>query len=80
MPNIATTGVQIGGEGVLRGECKTKTRKKWGETPFSPSLFLALVVQTLDSTIHRINRYPVDKYYENQLCYPLDSDLTSGKR
>ena len=41
---------------------------------------LTLVVQTLDSTMHRINRYPVDKYYENQLCYPLDSDLTSGKR
>ena len=26
---------------------------------------LALVVQKLDSAIHQINRYPVDKYYEN---------------
>ena len=37
-----------------------------------------LVVQTLDSAIHRINHYPVDKYYGNQLRYPLDSDLTGG--
>ena len=40
----------------------------------------ALVVQTLDSTIHRINHYPVKKYYRNQyyaICwiviYPLES-------
>ena len=38
----------------------------------------APVVQTLDSAIHRINHYPVDKYYGNQLCYPLDSDLYGG--
>ena len=36
------------------------------------------VVQKLDSAIHRINRYPEDKYYENQLRYPLDSNLSSG--
>ena len=35
----------------------------------------APVVQTLDSAIHRINHYPADKYYGNQLRYPLDSDL-----
>ena len=35
---------------------------------------LAPVVQTLDNAIHRINHYPADKYYGNQLCYPLDSD------
>ena len=40
-------------------------------------LRLAPVVQKLDSAIHRINRYPADKYYENQLRYPLDSDLAS---
>ena len=40
---------------------------------------LAPVVQTLDrSTIHRINHYPADKYYGNQLRYPLDSDLSGG--
>ena len=39
---------------------------------------LARVVQTLDSAIHRINHYPADKYYGNQLRYPLDSDLSGG--
>ena len=38
----------------------------------------APVVQTLDSAIHRINLYPADKYYGNQLRYPLDSDLSGG--
>ena len=40
----------------------------------------APVVQTLDSAIHRINHYPADKYYGNQLRYPLDSDLSGGWR
>ena len=39
---------------------------------------LAPVVQTLDRAIHRINHYPADKYYGNQLRYPLDSDLSDG--
>jgi len=30
-----------------------------------------------DSTIQRINHFPADKYYGNQLCYPLDRDLSS---
>ena len=38
----------------------------------------ASVVEKLDSAIHRINRYPEDKYYQNQLRYPLDSNLSSG--
>ena len=38
----------------------------------------ALVVQKLDSAIHRINHYPVDKYYKNRLHYPLESDLFGG--
>ena len=38
----------------------------------------APVVQKLDSIIHRINHYPVDKYFKNWLRYPLDSDLSSG--
>ena len=36
------------------------------------------VVQTLDSAIHRINHYPTDKYWGNQLHYPLDRDLFGG--
>ena len=43
-------------------------------------LNLAPVVQTLDSAIHRINHYPADKCYGNQLCYPLDSHLSGGLR
>ena len=38
----------------------------------------APVVQKLDSAIHWINHYPVDKYYKNRLHYPLDSDLSIG--
>ena len=53
-------------------------------SPASPGIchnrFLAPVVQTLDSGIHRINHYPADKYYENELRYPLDSDLSGGLR
>ena len=32
----------------------------------------------LDSAIHRINHYPAEQYYRNQLRYPLDSDLSRG--
>ena len=38
----------------------------------------APVVQKLDSAIHRINYYPVDKYQGNQLHYPLSSTRQSG--
>ena len=38
----------------------------------------APVVRKLDSAIHRINRDPAVKYYDNQLRYPVDSDLSSG--
>ena len=45
---------------------------------YRKSELLALVVQTLDSAIHRIKIYPVD----NAICfpntYPLDSDLSGG--
>jgi len=40
---------------------------------------LAPVVQKLDSAIHGINRYPEDKYYENQLRYPVDSAIHLSK-
>ena len=48
----------------------TLTRIRWKD--------LALVVQKLDSSIHRINHYPLDKYYGNQLRYPVESDLSGG--
>ena len=38
----------------------------------------APVVQMLDSAIHRINHYPADKYYRNQLRYLLDRALPGG--
>ena len=38
---------------------------------------LAGVVQTLDRTIHRINQYPAEKYWGNQMHCPVDSDLSS---
>ena len=44
----------------------------------SATINQAPVVQTLDSAIQRINHYPVDKYYGNQLRYSLDSDLSAG--
>ena len=39
---------------------------------------LTPVVQTLDSSIRRINLYPADKYERNQLGNPLDQNLSSG--
>ena len=41
---------------------------------------LALIVQTLDSNIHWIKHYPVDKCKENLLRFLLDRDLSSGWR
>ena len=38
----------------------------------------AQVVQKLDNAIHRINRYPENNLYENQLGYPLARNLSSG--
>ena len=39
---------------------------------------LAPVVQKLDSAIHQINHYPVEKCLGNQLRYPLDRQLSGG--
>ena len=50
----------------------------WGNTYHLGYVYTWLVVETFDSAIHRINHYPADKYYRNQLHYPLDSDLSSG--
>ena len=38
-------------------------------------IFLVPVVQNLDSTIHRINHYPMDKCQGNQLRYPTFEQL-----
>ena len=58
---------------------------KWGKVDPGDERTVALrfvsqapVVQKLDSAIHRINHYPVDAYYGNQLRYSLDSDLSAG--
>ena len=45
--------------------------------PVSHSL-QAPVVQKVDSTIHRINHYPVDNAISSRNTYPLDSDLSGG--
>ena len=40
--------------------------------------YLAPVVQTLDSAIHRINHYPADSVIDFRNTYWLDSDLSRG--
>ena len=40
--------------------------------------YLAPVVQTLYSTIHRINHYPADSVIDFRNTYLLDSDLSGG--
>ena len=35
------------------------------------------VLNSLKSAFHHINRYLVEKYYENQLRYLVDKDLSS---
>ena len=42
------------------------------------SMCLGLVVQKMDSAIHWINHYPVDRYEKNELRYPVDRDLFNG--
>ena len=41
-------------------------------------IYLAPVVQTLDSAIQRINHYPGDNAIVSCNTYPLDSDLSGG--
>ena len=36
------------------------------------------VVQKVDSTIHRINLYPMDSVIAFPNTYPLDNDLSGG--
>ena len=41
-------------------------------------MYLAPVLQKVDSAIHRINLYPLDRDIAN--IYPLDSDFSGGYR
>ena len=41
-------------------------------------MYLAPVVQKVDSAIRWINLYPVDSAVGFQNTYPLDSDLSGG--
>ena len=67
-------------------KCKSMTvdflhYNSWVPRPIAVGGFdiqLGPVVQTLDSVIHRINHYPADKHYGNQLRYPLENDLSGG--
>ena len=34
--------------------------------------------QFLDSVVQQINHYPLDKYYQKLLSYPVDGDLSNG--
>ena len=45
---------------------------------YRKSELLALVVQTLDSAIHRLKIYPVDNAIGFPNTYPLDGDLSGG--
>ena len=44
----------------------------------SPANVQVQVVKKMDSAIHWINHYPLEKYLENQLRYPMDRDLSGG--
>ena len=54
------------------------TQVSLNSTPVSLNIVQGPVVQSLDSAIHWINHYPVDKCWQNKLRYPLDSDLSGG--
>ena len=43
-------------------------------------IYQTLVVQKLDSAIHRVNHYPADSAIDFRSTYPLDSDLSGGWR
>ena len=59
----------------FRRGCTTKEWRNWLVTRRKHQ---ARVVQRLDNAIHGINRYPVDKCWQNKPRYPLDSDLSDG--
>ena len=61
---------------IQRGEDKKVNGKSFYFTSLArKSHYLALVVQTLDSAIHRINHYPGDSVIDFRNTYPLDSAI-----
>ena len=61
---------------IQRGEDKKVNAKSFYFTSLArKSHYLALVVQTLDSVIHRINHYPADSVINFRNTYPLDSAI-----
>ena len=54
------------------------TTRRTQELPQMSPNVQAPVVQTLDSTIHRIKVYPMDNAIGFPNTYPLDSDLSGG--
>ena len=58
--------------------CTIVDAKRGCETVLNKLVLLPPVVQKLDSAIYRINHYPTDMYYRNQLRHPVDSDLSGG--
>ena len=57
-------------------QCLDKSSKNCHHSLKAP--LLAAFVQKLDGTIHRINHFPVDKYWGHQLRQPVDRDLSGG--
>ena len=69
--------------GFLIVKCRVFIRhRRLENSPFtlrnSPANIQVWVVQNMDSAIHRINHYPLDKCLQNQLRYPVDRDLSGG--
>ena len=67
--------VLVGRKNRMQHKCNRKLMGKKGE---KYPAHQARVVQTLDSAIHRINRYPADSVIDLRNTYPLDSDLSGG--
>ena len=64
-------------------QCKLRSRRQEGSKRVTCYIFfqdkhLASVVQTLDSTIHRIKVHPMDNAIGFPNTYPPDSDLSGG--
>ena len=72
--NVITFNLKI----LPRKKKKIGKRQGTGLNGSIKLLQLASVVQRLDSAIHWINHYPLDKYNENLLSYSVNSDSSAG--
>ena len=62
-----------------KGEDKKVNAKSFYFTSSArKSHHLVVVVQALDSAIHRVNHYPANSVIDFRNTYPLDSDLFGG--